>query len=537
MNTFVSVVKRVRKPIALLILVGAICLTITTQVRAESGVGTAIKMIIDAFSFSTTKTPIDSNGCYEGSYVTDETRKPPVPICISEDGRVKDNPGPPPNKSDNESLNSSGLNLAPSGPQSAVCSNAAEAAVRKVLSNSFLMETYRSASAQTGTPWEVLAAIHHLEANNNPNGSLISGRPFGVYEKDQGRTYNNLLETAIDAAQIFKGKKAIVLDVIRKNPGMKQPTEYEMLVGQFASYNSPTQSECAMVQNVDGEYIFTYTGKTWSGIPDRGQCKGAGSEHAKGEKYVGERHVYATGCLDTDHENMYFHFHNGGDTKPLDRIGAITFIKALQRLSPSESNVPVPTGQTSRPPISGSLVYYPQCNGTQHTGSWANQLMVNSAEQPIGCTYCKASCGLAAGAMIVSSYLNPNVDPPTFLKKYNSNQNMTCEGASLTSIGTTLSQYGITVGNHIAIGGKSLSDLILISKARNYLDNGWTLLTLGSINGYGHYVWIVGIDSQNRFLIYDPYWGKNSPLPFNSKNYLTAQVSYITPVKKTGTIK
>lgn len=533
MNTFVSVVKRVRKLTISLVLISVICLAFISSVHAESGVGTAIKMIIDAFSFNTTKTAIDSNGCYEGSYVTDETRKPPVPICIAEDGTIKDNPGPPPAQSNAEISLSSGLVLGPSGPQSASCTSAANAAARKVLSNSFLMETYRSASKQTGTPWEVLAAIHHLEINNDPNGSLISGRPFGVYEPDQGRTYKNLLETAVDAAKIFKDKKAIVLDVISHNPGMKQPTEYEMLVGQFASYNSPTQSECAMVQTGPSSYQFTYTGKTWAGIPDRGQCKGVNDEHSAGEKYVGERHVYATGCLDTNHENMYFHFHYGGEAKPLDRIGAITFIKALQRLSPSESASFVPTGQASLPPISGNLVYYPQCNGTQHTGSWANQSMVNSAGQAIGCTYCKASCGLTAGAMIVSSYLNPNVDPPTFLKKYNANQNMTCDGASLTSIGTTLSQYGITVGNHIAIGGKSLSDLILISKVRNYLDNGWTLLTLGSINGYGHYVWIVGIDSQNRFLIYDPYWGKNSPLPFNSKNYLSTRINYITPVKKT----
>ncbi len=537
MNTFVSVVKRVKKLTVSLVLISIISLTFISRVQAESGVGTAIKMIIDAFSFNTTKTAVDSNGCYEGSYVTDETRKPPVPICVAENGTIKDNPGPPPNKSANESLNSSGLNIAPSGPQSATCSSAAEAAVRKVLSNSFLMETYRSASAQTGTPWEVLAAIHHLEANNNPSGSLISGRPFGVYEKDQGRTYSNLLETAIDAAQIFKGKKAIVLDVIRKNPGMKQPTEYEMLVGQFASYNSPTQSECAMVQNVDGEYIFTYTGKTWSGIPDRGQCKGTGGEHAKGEKYVGERHVYTTGCLDTDHENMYFHFHNGGDTKPLDRIGAITFIKALQRLAPTDSSLPVPTGQASRPPISGSLVYYPQCNGTQHTGSWANQSMVNSAGQPIGCTYCKASCGLASGAMIVSSYLNSSVDPPTFLSKYNTNASMNCDGANMSAIETTIKQYGVTVGNQSGVGGKSLADQRFISQAKNYLDGGWTLLTRAVINGYGHYVWIVGIDSQDRFLIYDPYWGMNSPLPFNSKNYQSAQILDITPVKKPGTIR
>lgn len=530
MNTFVPVVKRVRKTVIVMIMIGVFSLGSVSTVHAETDIGAVVKTIIDALTLGPGGKRINTNGCVEGSYTLDDKQSPPVPICTAEDGSIIVNPGEEranPNQSSTD-----GLSLGPSGPQSAACSRAADAAARKVLSNSFLMETYRAASAQTGTPWQVLAAIHHLEINNDPNGSLISGRPFGVYEPDQGRTYNSLLETAVHAAQIFEGKKAIVRNVVSKNPGMKQPSDYEMLVGQFASYNSPTQSECAMVQTGPSSYQFAYTGKTWAGIPDRGQCRGGDGEHNAGEKYVGERHVYATGCLDTNHENMYFHFHYGGEAKPLDRIGAITFIKALQRLSPSESTSLVPTGQASLPPISGNLVYYPQCNGTLHTGSWANQSMVNSAGQPIGCTYCKASCGLAAGAMIVSSYRNSSVDPPTFLRKYNANAGMTCDGAYLTTIGTTLRQYGLTVGNHIAWPATPLTNQRLIDQAKGYLNSGWTLLTLGMINGIGHYVWIVGIDANDRFLIYDPYWGKNSTLPFSSKNYRSALILYLTPVKK-----
>lgn len=158
--------------------------------------------------------------------------------------------------------------------------------------------------------------------------------------------------------------------------------------------------------------------------------------------------------------------------------------------------------------------------------------MIGSNGQSIGCSYCKASCGLAASAMIVTSYTKQSVDPTQFLKQYNQTQSMTCGGAFLPTLGTTLKKYGVTVGGHIPFNRIPLTDSLFIQKARSYLQNGWTLLTLGYFNGVGHYVWIVGIDDQDRFLVYDPYWGTNTPLPFNSKNYTSARITYITPVRK-----
>jgi hypothetical protein len=49
-----------------------------------------------------------------------------------------------------------------------------------------LMNTYAAAEAETGVPCEILAGIHFVEADNNPEGSLVSGRNLGTPEPDAG---------------------------------------------------------------------------------------------------------------------------------------------------------------------------------------------------------------------------------------------------------------------------------------------------------------------------------------------------------------
>ena len=56
-------------------------------------------------------------------------------------------------------------------------------------------------------PCEILAGIHFVEAGNNPEGSLVSGRKLGTPEPDAGgKVFRSLLETAKYAGDHLKGK-------------------------------------------------------------------------------------------------------------------------------------------------------------------------------------------------------------------------------------------------------------------------------------------------------------------------------------------
>ena len=418
---------------------------------------------------------------------------------------------------------SSDLNLDQSLPMPAGrCTEIATRAVKKVTNNKYLIDTYKKASAATSVPWEILAAIHYVEAGNNPNSSLISGRSIGFPEPDQGMNrYGSLLETALRAAEVFKEKRTLAMSVTKSGPD-----DFETLVHTFALYNGPGNSQC--------------TGSNPKALaPGYDGCPA---------KFKYEDHIYPLACFDKKHENMYVIFCGDGKqcVRPrlYDNIGALTFIRALR-----DEMDPPQIGPLNRSPGSSvdslpGLVYYPQCNGSLHSAAWSNLPMkdargniiygTNKGGDIVQCSYCKASCGLAVSAMIVSSYTNQSINPVKFLSTYNTAQNMTCGGAYLPTLGTTLKKYGITVGGHIALDTDQgyLTNDLFIKKAKSYLQNGWTLLTLGYFNGAGHYVWIVGIDDQNRFLVYDPYFGVDFPLPFNSKNYTSARITYITPVRK-----
>lgn len=244
-------------------------------------------------------------------------------------------------------------NTIPQGePPAGACTDLVNRALLNLGNHPSNLEVYRQAGTQTGVPWEAIAAIHYIETGGsfNPNGSCISGRPIGAQEPDNGnQTYGSLLETCVAAAEEFKGKTGMVNHVVGKN-GMPAPNAYQMLAGQFASYNAPTQSECAMGGS-NGNYDFIYTGATWPGIPDNGQCR------PKGEKYVGDRHIYATACLDDAHKNMWFHFHYGGRVQEYtNRVGAITLIRAIQKVySQSPQNPGGGTPGPTYPPPSGFL--------------------------------------------------------------------------------------------------------------------------------------------------------------------------------------
>ncbi len=419
--------------------------------------------------------------------------------------------------------------IIPSGEAPAgLCTSQIDDALAKLESYPSNIEIYKTASRQTGIAWEVLAAIHYIEATFNPNKSLISGRAIGQPEPDQGnKVYSSLLETAIDAANIFKGKKAMVEHVIRKN-GMPSPTSLELLAGQFASYNSPTQGECAMGK-IGADYDFVYTGGTWPGIPDKGQCRGKSGSHGKGEAFVGDRHVYATRCLDANHEPMYFHFHYGGNvTKYESHVGAIALIRSIQKKYGSTTQ-----NTTYTPVTSAGLVYYPQCSSPALPVDWSSKPMP-------GCNdFCHWGCGQVSAAMIFSSFSGRKLDPVQFVNYYVSQGAPNCL-LDYDRLKTIFEANGMTTGAKIYPSPHiPLASAQGIAKIDGYLSAGYTILVGGDINNYGHFVWIVG-KKDGHYEVMDPYWSSpaqgtspNFPVvPYPSNRYKSFNIKSLMPVKK-----
>ena len=77
--------------------------------------------------------------------------------------------------------------------------------------------------------------------------------------------------------------------------------------------------------------------------------------------------------------------------------------------------------------------------------------------------------------------------------------------------------------------GLKTSDFIIYSSGniidevakdiRNYIKAGWTVFTLANSVYWGHYFWIVDIDSNNNVLAYDPWYGRLTAPPLNENQY------------------
>lgn len=207
-----------------------------------------------------------------------------------------------------------------------------------------VIPVYKDAARQAGIPWEYLAAIHYVETGGHfyPTSSLIDGTPLG------GKT---LLESALAAASTFKQKEYMVNYVARQN-GMPTPVGFYMLMGQFAAYNSTTQGECAMDKTT-----FKYTGTTWTDIPDNGQCKNQRGTNTLGEGMVGDRHVYATSCLDTSHQDMYIHFHSNDQVRLYkDRVGALAIVRDMPQKYRDQEPTPPSNPNFLRAPTDSEII-------------------------------------------------------------------------------------------------------------------------------------------------------------------------------------
>ncbi|HOX96392.1 MAG TPA: hypothetical protein PLI45_03340 [Candidatus Woesebacteria bacterium] len=158
-----------------------------------------------------------------------------------------------------------------------------------------LSAVYAEAEKQTGVSCVILAAVHFLEANNNPCGSLISGRKIGVPEPDNGgKVYSTLLETAIDAGYEIAQKGAT-------------GASFKDIITAFSNYNGGGNSNCridwGLHPDISPQYLY---------------CPAA---------FIGEDDPYATNKLGQKHSTMYLRCQKDYDCSSavlFNRPGAFT---------------------------------------------------------------------------------------------------------------------------------------------------------------------------------------------------------------------
>jgi len=187
-----------------------------------------------------------------------------------------------------------------------------------------LMNTYAAAEKETGVPCEVLAGIHFVEAANNPDGSLVSGRKLGTPEPDAGgKVFRSLLETAKYAGDHLNGKVGGSIKDVKS------------LITALSRYNGGGNSNC----QVGYPYPISYAG-----------CP---------RLFEGEDDPYPTNFLDNKHNTMYLLYcadHTACVPQVFERPGSFTVALNVYNsmtkggYTPTDLPSPTPTPQPNIPP-------------------------------------------------------------------------------------------------------------------------------------------------------------------------------------------
>ncbi len=415
-------------------------------------------------------------------------------------------------------------NILPSGAPpvpTGDCTTGVNRALQKLDAvSSQVIPVYQQAGAQTGIPWEIFAAIHYIEtdgADFNPNQSLISGRPLGAAEPDQGgQRYNTLLETAIVAARVFK-------NAYGSQTGPY--TDFRKLVNAFAGYNGTGNRQC--FDNGTPKPQTEYTG-----------CP---------RLYENEDHLYPLACYDTRHETMWYIYcadhqecppvsstYHGRKFSPF-RVGALALIAGIQA-----RNQPT---QTPTPPPAGNLRYFNQCDPAYQLPGVAD---CNKDGEMVS-FLCAAGCVPTSVAQVIASYADPAYTPlnaaETLMHRFtpppDSQPQLTCNGSHMVYQIPLLDQYpnAIEHGNIEMSPGGFASDAI---RLKPYFDAGWTALARNEYmrteqgnTPRGHYIWITRIDANNDIWAYDPYFmnteivgSNNLQPPLNISALLRGEFEY-----------
>ena len=203
-----------------------------------------------------------------------------------------------------------------------------------------LMNTYAAAEKETGVPCEILAGIHFVEADNNPNGSLVSGRAIGTPEPDAGgKVFRSLLETAVFAGAHLNGKVGGSIG------------DAETAITALSRYNGGGNSNC----QVGYPFPIPYAG-----------CPRA---------FEGEDDPYPTNFVDNKHNTMYLLYcadHTACAPQVFARPGSFTVAINVynsitkggyenSELPPTPSSTPIPSSPGNSGP--GGSPFFPRSCG------------------------------------------------------------------------------------------------------------------------------------------------------------------------------
>jgi hypothetical protein len=192
-----------------------------------------------------------------------------------------------------------------------------------------------------------------------------------------------------------------------------------------------------------------------------------------------------------------------------------------------------PTGNYIPIVVSG-LTFYPQCSSSAiPNASWSGNSMP-------GCgTFCSQGCAISSAAMIFSSLSGETRNPQEFINLYVPQYFSSCL-ISYTDLSDLFEAHNIDtqparvfpspLGLH-STQGSAIID--------GYLQSGQTMLVAGTVNGYTHWVWIVGKEN-GHYLVMDPYWSAppagTSPtfpiIPYTSERYTSFTFRSLLPVRQ-----
>ncbi len=176
-----------------------------------------------------------------------------------------------------------------------------------------LKSTYEQASLSTGVPWQLLAAVHYRESNNDPNRDLQAGNPIsGPYVRTSTdyASYGYPKSMAESAEIAAKHLIASVSGGVVKKP-----------------INVPSPDPEAVK-----DVLFSYNGRADAYAQ---QAKELGFDPVK-QPYEGS--PYVMNNFDKVHENMKIITQDGGGVDGVDtRLGAFTLYSRLGGASASET--------------------------------------------------------------------------------------------------------------------------------------------------------------------------------------------------------
>ncbi len=168
-----------------------------------------------------------------------------------------------------------------------------------------LQSTYEKVSKQTNVPWQLLAAIHFRESNNNPNADVQAGNPFGGPYKMESTDYatygypTNLEESLVIAAKHLIGASKI--GVVKKPINVANP-DSEAVKDTLFSYNGRASPYAAQAEKLG----FNSETQPYEGSP------------------------YVMNNYDAKHKNMLMISQDHGSPDTVDtRLGAFTVYSRL----------------------------------------------------------------------------------------------------------------------------------------------------------------------------------------------------------------